>query len=414
MRNLFCLAKSNGGIIMKVFQINGGSQGSTGKIMFGIANIAEENGMEYRCAYPIVKGNRGKLLEKNGVQIGTYFSRLVSVFFARLTGLNGCFARSATRKLLREIDRFEPNILHLHNLHDSYINLPLLFAYIKRKNIRVVWTLHDCWAFTGHCPHFDYEGCQKWKTGCFSCPLYKSYPKTYVDRSKTMYKRKKEWFTGVQDMTIVTPSHWLAGLVKQSFLKDYPVKVIHNGIDLSVFSPKESDFREKYGIGDKYIVLGVAFGWGQRKGLDVFIELAKRLDERFQIVLVGTDKKVDKQLPDNIISIHRTQNQKELAEIYTTVDVFANPTREEVLGLVNLESLACGTPVITFRTGGSPECIDETCGVVVEKDDINAMEREIIRVCEEKPFEKEACFEKAKAFDSNNRFYDYIKVYQGV
>ena len=214
------------------------------------------------------------------------------------------------------------------------------------------------------------------------------------------------------DLTIITPSQWLADQVKMSFLKDYPVKVINNGIDLSVFKPTESDFRDRYGFVDKKIVLGVAFGWGHRKGLDVFIELSKRLPEDYRIVLVGTDDNVDKQLPANIVSIHRTQNQTELAEIYTAADVFANPTREEVLGLVNIESLACGTPVVTFKTGGSPECIDETCGSVVPCDDVDAVEMEIRRICEEKPYSIEACLARAKSFDMNEKFKEYVDLYK--
>jgi glycosyltransferase involved in cell wall biosynthesis len=227
-----------------------------------------------------------------------------------------------------------------------------------------------------------------------------------------MYRKKQEWFTGVQDLTIVTPSHWLAGLVGESFLKDYPVKVIHNGIDLPVFKPTESDFRKKHHCEDKFILLGVAFGWGARKGLDVFIDLASRLDDRFQIVLVGTDDNVDKNLPPNIISIHRTQNQTELAEIYTAADLFVNPTREEALGLVNIESLACGTPVVTFQTGGSPECVDPTCGSVVPCDDANALEQEILRIAETKPYSPDACLNKAKEFDMNERFEEYVRLYE--
>ena len=214
-------------------------------------------------------------------------------------------------------------------------------------------------------------------------------------------------------MTIATPSQWLADLVKKSFLKDYPVKVINNGIDLSVFKPTESDFRQKNGIGDKYMLLGVADGWGARKGLDVFVELSKRLNPaKYQILLVGTNDSVDKQLPDNIISVHRTQNQKELVEIYTAADLFVNPTREENYPTVNMESIACGTPVLTFRTGGSPEILDETCGSAVVCDDIDALELEITRIAEEKPFTMENCLIRAKQFDKNERFKEYIGLYQ--
>ncbi len=212
-------------------------------------------------------------------------------------------------------------------------------------------------------------------------------------------------------MTIITPSRWLADQVKQSFLHDCEIQVIHNGIDLSVFYPRKSDFRQKYGLEDKYIVLGVAFGWGARKGLDVFVELSERLDERFQVVLVGTNETVDKQLPKNIISIHRTQNQAELAEVYSAANVFVNPTREEVLGLTNIEALACGTPVLTFATGGSAEMLDPTCGCSVPKNDVPALEDMIRRVCETKPYPSDACVEKAKEFSAIDRFREYVELY---
>jgi glycosyltransferase involved in cell wall biosynthesis len=176
-------------------------------------------------------------------------------------------------RMLRKIKKIRPSLIHLHNLHNSYVNLPMLFRYIKKHNVPVVWTLHDCWAFTGHCPHFVMAKCDRWQSGCGECPLYKQYPHLAFDNTKRMYQLKKKWFTGVENMTIVTPSQWLADLVKQSFLKDYPVKVIHNGIDLSVFRPIENDFRQKYHCEEKKVILGVAFGWGARKGLDVFVEL---------------------------------------------------------------------------------------------------------------------------------------------
>lgn len=197
--------------------------------------------------------------------------------------------------------------------------------------------------------------CEKWKEGCHDCPQYKEYPEALYDNTKRMWGLKKKWFTGIEKMTIVTPSEWLAGLVKKSYLRDYPVKVINNGIDLNVFKPSESDYREKWGVtGTQKVILGVSFGWGVKKGLDSFIKLASELDDKtFKIVLVGTNEKVDKQLPDNVISIHRTQNLKELASIYTAADVLVNQTREEVLGLINVEAQACGKLIIAFRTGGS-------------------------------------------------------------
>ncbi len=397
---------------MKTVLINSCNFGSTGNIMLEIAETAENGGYTAAVCYPQSRDNSRKQKEKDFI-IGTRFSRNIHLQLAGITGLNGCFSYFSTLKLLKKLDKLKPDIIHLHNLHNCYINLSLLFKYIKKHNIKTVWTLHDCWAFTGHCPHFDMIGCDKWKTGCYSCPQYKEYPKSLFDNSKYMYRLKKKWFTDIKDMTIVTPSEWLASLVKESYLKDYPVKVINNGIDLNVFKPTESDFREKYALENKYIVLGVAFGWGKRKGLDVFIELAKRLDKgKYKIVLVGTDDNIDKLLPDNIISIHRTQNQTELAEIYTAADVFANPTREENYPTVNMESVACGTPVVTFNTGGSPEMLDETCGAAVAKDDNDAMYNEIIRICEAKPYSMEACIKKAKGFDKNEKFGEYIRLYE--
>lgn len=215
-------------------------------------------------------------------------------------------------------------------------------------------------------------------------------------------------------MTVVTPSQWLADLVKQSFLKDYPVRVINNGIDLKVFKSRESEFRAKHGIADdKYIVLGVAFEWSKRKGLDVFVELSKRLDcKKYQIVLVGTDNSVDKQLPENILSIHRTNDQQELAEIYTTADIFVNPTREEVLGMVNIEAMACGTPVLTFRSGGSPECLSYKSGTVVECDDIDTLESEIRQICLENPYTSDDCRNAALRFSKEDRFNQYCDLYK--
>lgn len=214
-------------------------------------------------------------------------------------------------------------------------------------------------------------------------------------------------------MALVTPSKWLCDLAKESFMKDYPIKVINNGIDLSIFKPTESDFREKYGLTDKKVILGVASDWGKRKGLDVFTELSDRLDDSYRIVLVGIDGKAQN-LPEKIITVKRTENQKELAEIYTAADLFVNPTREENYPTVNMESLACGTPVLTFKTGGSPEIIDSTCGTAVEADDVDAMEKEILRICQEKPYSDKACLERAKDFDMYDRFEEYVELYKEV
>ena len=400
---------------MRIAQINMVPNGSTGKIMLQMAQVARDRGHEVRTYATDIYNRFKKPASVSVLGHSTWGScgeNTVHYILGSLLGRNGCFSRKGTRKLVQELAQWKPDVLHLHNLHCYCIHLPTLFRFIKENDVRVVWTLHDCWAFTGQCPHFERIGCEKWRTGCHHCPQIGSYPKAYRDNSRQMYELKKQWFTGVKDMTLVTPSHWLVDLAGQSFLKEYPIRVIHNGIDLSVFKPTQSTFRAKYGISEeKKILLGVAFGWGERKGLDVFLELAKRLDDGYQIVLVGTDEKVDAQLPGNILSIHRTGNQQELAEIYAAADLFVNPTREDTYPTVNMEALACGTPVLTFRTGGSPEIPDETCGAVVEKNDVDAVEEQILRICLERPYSREACLKRAEQFDMHIKYEEYIRLY---
>ena len=396
---------------MKILEINQVNFGSTGHIMLQIADLATKKGHEVICSF---YARRNKDKDKNCIYIGNKVSHNIHKKLYRKTGNNGCYSKISTWNFLRKVKKFDPDLIHIHNLHNCYINLPMLFNYIKKNNKRVVWTLHDCWSFTGQCPYFTAVGCEKWKTGCHDCEQINRYPSCSVDRTDKMWNRKKEWFTGVQNLTIVTPSQWLADLVKQSFLKDYPVKVINNGINLDVFKPTESDFRTKHNLEDKKIILGVASVWEVRKGLDVFIELSKRLDDRYKIVLVGTNDEVDKKLPEGIISIHRTSNQKELAELYTAADVFFIPTREDNFPTVNMESLACGTPVLTFNTGGSPEMVDEATGVVLMNEDIASVEQAVISMCESGKYSKEACTERAKQYDSGLKYNEYLSLFENI
>lgn len=403
---MFLRFKRVGGMLfMKLVQINEicGS-GSTGKICVAVSRMLTAQGMENYILYA-----SGKSDFPQGKKYMYPREAKLQALKSRIFGNFGFNSRRATRRMLAMLDEIGPDIVHLHNLHGHNCDLRLLFGYLKEKKIKVFWTFHDCWAFTGYCPHYDMAGCGKWKTGCGNCPLRKKYS-WFFDRSSHNYEKKKELFTSV-DLTIITPSHWLAEQVRQSFLHKCKIEVIPNGVDLSLFQPTESDFRERYGLQDRKIVLGVAFGWGKKKGLDVFCQLAERLGEDYKIVLVGTNDAVDKQLPENILSIYRTHDQRELAQLYTAADVFVNPTREEVLGLTNIESLACGTPVITFNTGGSPECIDATCGIVVPKNDISALERTVRDVCEQGPFTAEACRKRAACFDERDRFREYLKLY---
>lgn len=394
-----------------IVSLNLGNRGSTGHIMRNISALAEQSGYVAYQAYP---GSRINLpFKERDIVLCNFLTFKMNRELAKWTGFNGCFAILTTLRFLYKLDKIKPDIIHFHNLHNSYVNLPMLFGYVRSHHIQVVWTLHDCWPFTGRCPHFTMIRCDKWETGCGNCPYPKvQYPPSAFDRTAWLWRMKKEWFTGVERMIIITPSYWLADLVKRSFLREYPVRVIHNGIDLSIFKPTSGDFRVQYGIGNKFMLLGVADSWDVRKGLDVFLELFKRLDPmKYQIVLVGTNDGVDKQLPDGIISIHRTQDQEKLAKIYTAADLFVNPTREDNFPTVNIEALACGTPVITYRTGGSPESLDETCGSVVECDDMETLEQEIKRIQSEIPYSRKSCLIRAGQFDKNRTFREYIEVF---
>ncbi|WP_051411519.1 glycosyltransferase [Ruminococcus flavefaciens] len=394
-----------------IVEVNLGNYGSTGNIMKGISDEAEKKGYVVYQAYP--QNAQNLPAQKQDIVICPSWYLKITRSLAMYTGYNGCFSILATLLFLRKVKKVNPSAFHFHNLHDSYINLPLLFRYIKKHKIPVIWTLHDCWAFTGRCPHFVSIPCYKWKgAGCSSCPQLNTYPITKRDRSKYLWEHKKHWFTKIDNLQIITPSQWLADFVKQSFLKDYPISVINNGIDLNIFRPTKSDFRQNNSLESKYIILGVAYGWGKKKGLDVFIELSKRLDNRFQIVLVGTNKEIDKIIPNDIISIHNTHDQHELAELYSVADLFVNPSREENYPTVNMEAIACGTPVLTFRTGGSPEIVDDKTGYVVDIDDIDEMEKQIVRICTNKTFTLEDCLKRSKAFDKYLKYQEYIDLYE--
>lgn len=402
---------------MRIVQINMWHKGSTGKIMFGIAECARNAGNEVLTFSPRVY-QRYETMEEPEIDGHSYFGfrkeNMLHYILARLAGMHGMYSFFGTMQLIRKLKRIKADIIHLHNLHNYTICLPLLFHYFKKSNCKVIWTFHDCWAMTGHCCHFVIAKCDKWKTRCSHCKQIKEYPKSYLDTTSITYFIKRRLFTTIDGLTVVVPSQWLKRLTEESYLGDCSIRVIQNGINLDIFKPTESDFCQKYHCKDKKIVLGVSMGWSFKKGLDVFAELASQLPEKYQLVLVGGDEQTDRQLPSNVISIHRTQDQKELAEIYTVADVFVNPTREDTFPTVNIESLACGTPVITFRTGGSPEIIDETCGSVVECNDVEALEREIIRICNDKPYSQEACVKRAQQFDQREKFKEYVKLYEDM
>ncbi|MBC5658715.1 glycosyltransferase [Anaerosacchariphilus sp. NSJ-68] len=385
---------------MKIVEINVVcGYGSTGRIVVDLYQDLEERGHE--CLIVYGRGNAAPTL--NTVKIGSKWEVYTHVFLTRLLDKHGFGSKRATEKLIKKMKEYDPDLIHLHNLHGYYINIEVLFRYLKEENKPVIWTLHDCWAFTGHCAHFENIGCEKWKVQCERCKELNTYPKSkFRDRSSKNYKEKKSIFTGVNNLTIVTPSRWLANLVSQSYLKEYPVVIIPNGIDTTIFRKYSACEKEnvkkqllqKYKIPDnKPIAIGVASVWTKEKGLDDFISMANE-NPNLNYILVGVTSKIQKQLPSNITGILRTENLEELVQLYNIADVFLNPTYVDTYPTVNMEAKSCGLPVITYKTGGSVEMAD----VVVEKGDYSTMLREamcINRQCiMHKEIDKYSCYKK--------------------
>lgn len=370
---------------MKVIQINTVCGiGSTGRIATDIHVGLQAKGITSHIMY-----GRGEAIAcDSAIKISSNLDFYSHALQTRLLDNHGFCSTKATQQAIKILGQLRPDIVHLHNIHGYYLNVELLFTYLKQHpEIKVIWTLHDCWPFTGHCAHFDYAQCDKWKIQCFRCPQKNTYPASQgLDNSKNNYQRKNSAFTGVKDLTIVTPSQWLADLVKQSYLKDYPVQVVNNGINLSVFQPRQSEFRVKHNLVDKFLIMGAASVWSPRKGFNDFIALANMLPDNYCLVMVGLSQDKIKTLPSNIIGIHHTDNPTELAEIYSAADVFFNPTYEDNYPTVNLEAIACGTPVITYNTGGSPESVSSEHGFVVDKGDLRAVV-EVVGKLKNIPFE---------------------------
>lgn len=360
---------------MKVLLINHNCGiGSVGKICCDIAEEYEKDGNIVKIAY----GRDSfvpEIYKKYAVRIGTPIGVRMHALRTRLVDEHGLGSQIATKKFLQWAEKFDPDLLWLHCIHGYYINYELLFAWIKtRPTMTVKWTMHDCWAFTGHCSHFTVAGCYKWKKHCKNCCQSKDYPGSiFKDNCSDNFIRKKRAFTGVNNMFIITPSEWLADYVKQSFFKDYTIEIQHNKVNKSIFKPTKSDFREKYNINNRRMILGVANVWNERKGLGDFLKLAKMLDERYIIVLVGVKSKYIRKFPSNILGIEQIKNPKKLAAIYTTADLFINPSMEETFGMTTVEALACGTDAVVMAGTACEEIAKEYGGIVVPPGDINKL-----------------------------------------
>lgn len=392
---------------------------STGRIMQEIGELAIENGWKSYIAYSYgrdgIKPCKSELVPIGG-KIGV-FKHLVET---RLFDRHGLASSSDTRDFVRMIDKIDPDIVHIHNIHGYFLNYKILFDYLVRRNKPVVWTVHDCWLYTGHCYYYTFEGCRKWKAHCEQCPQKRKFPASYLfDRSFKNFDDKRKAFTSVpaSNMYIVPVSEWIMNEMKESFLKNANFILIHNGIDTNVFNIYDGEkIRNKYGIGDKHLILGVASIWSREKGLYDFLKLAKTIRQDEVIVLVGVDSKIKAKLPDNIIGIERTENVHALAELYSAADVFVNPTWQDNYPTVNMEAIACGTPVIAYNVGGAAEVINEDTGRAVGAGDVSGL-YEAVKDIEEKgkAFYSSRCRKFAlENFRKEDRYVDYLRLYDDI
>lgn len=397
---------------MKIIQINTSANvGSTGRIAEDIGSVLIKNCHESYIAF----GRRMQPSQSKLIRIGNKLDNYMHGMNTLLFDRHAFASRKASLKLVRHIERIQPDAIGLHNLHGYYLNIEILFRFLKESNIPVLWTLFDCWAFTGHCTYFDDISCLKWKTHCNNCPKYKNYPASlFTDNSSRNFEDKKALFTSLNNMELVVHSNWLAGLIKQSFLGHLKINVTPTAVDMQVFRPVESNLRKKYNLDNKPILLGCANIWTNRKGFEDFIELNKLLKQKFNIVMVGLNNQEMKKIPKSILGLKRTDSLQELVEWYSIADIFVNPTSQDNFPTTNLEAIACGTPVITYDTGGSPEAVDENTGCVVKKGDVAGLAKAVIELNSRNRAELQVlCRARAeKLFNKDLRYLDYIHLYE--
>lgn len=389
---------------------------STGRIMQEIGELAIQNGWESYIAYSY--GRDGvKPCRSKQIPVGNKWDVALHGVVTRLFDAHGLMSQVATQKLVDQIQKIKPDVIHIHNIHGYFLNYQILFDFLSQNDIPVIWTVHDCWLYTGHCYSYTFIGCNKWQTGCGHCPQQRKFPASWLtDRSRQNFIDKKEAFTSVPTdrLTIVPVSEWIKGEMKKSFFKDYPFQVIHNGINTEVFKLSETEeVKSKYGLKGKHILLGVAALWHPEKGVADFLQLASMLHEDEVIVMIGVDEKLQKRLPHNVVGIKRTENIRQMAELYSAATAFVNPTWQDNYPTVNLEAIACGTPVVTYRTGGSVEAVTPETGFIVERGDVDGL-LQAVRIIEQrgKASYIEPCRNYALAhFKKEDRYADYIRLY---
>lgn len=405
----------------KLLQINTTcNYSSTGRIAEQIGQLALDCGWDCYLIHGPRYVNPSKLKTIQSVNL---FQEKIHALESRIFDNHGLSSRSSTKKIIEKIKEIKPDIIHLHNIHGYYINYKLLFDFFSKTNIPIVWTLHDCWSFTGHCTHFDYINCEKWKSHCYKCENKKSYPASYLlDNSFNNFSIKKKYFTSIKNLTIIPVSYWLEGLVRNSFFKDVPgirIETIHNGIDLNIFKPSERqdiiNLKKKLNISTKKIILGCANQWYAKKGYEDFINLRKLLNDSFAIVMIGVNEKQKQELTRlGIIGVTKTQDANELALYYSSADLFINLTYEDNYPTTNLEAIACGTPIITYNTGGSVEAVGKETGEIVKKGDFNML-CQTIQSMIDKGKNISACRNQAiNCFNKDDKFKRYISIYSSI
>lgn len=390
------------------------NKGSTGRIAEQIGALARNKGWE---TY-IVHGARYKCnSEMYSIQSVSLFQEREHAIKSFLFDAQGLGSAHETEKVIDKIKKIKPDIIHLHNIHGYFLNYKVLFSYLRYAGIPVIWTLHDCWAMTGHCVHFDALKCDKWKTECYACPAKKMYPKSILfDRSKYNYRLKREYFTSLCNLSIVPVSHWLGHIVEQSYLNKYPIHVICNGVDVQVFRPIKTDLKKKLGVSKKTVLLGVATSWNKSKGLYDYVKLSQKLSEEYIIILIGIKRNDVNKIPSKIMTVERTNNQEELVEYYSMADIVLNLSYEESFGLTTVEGLACGTPSIVYDRTASPELVTPQTGCVIEAGNIEGILDAINRIkLNGKEYYSNACRKRVlDYYNKDEKYEEYIRLYNSL
>lgn len=386
--------------------------GSPGKITESLGKLAKEQGWEVYQAHGVKYSNSSQLITR---PVSSVMGEKIHAAYSLLLDAHGLASTTETKSLIKWIDEIKPDVIHLHNLHGYYLNFKVLFEYLSILDTPIIWTLHDFWPITGHCVHFDYAGCYKWKNECNHCPQRRTYPKSlFLDKSKRNFNAKKKAFTSVKNMTITPVSKWVGSLVAESFLGKYPIKPIYNGIDINIFKPTENNLRERLGLKGKFVMVGVASPWYPLKGMNDYFELSKRLSSDFQIIMIGLTPEQIKTLPSGIIGIEKTQNQRELAEYYSMADAVLNLSYQETFGMTTVEGMACATPGIVYNKTASPELITDETGIVVATSDVDTLVLAIHKLrSNSKAHYSAACRNRAvTCFNKDKQYSKYIKLYE--